>query len=146
MRTVHILLVEDNEGDIVLTTEALQESGFSNKISVVRDGKLAIEFLEREGEFKDASMPDLVLLDVNLPKKNGHEVLQFLKENERLRHIPVVMLTTSSAKEDIDRSYEEHANCFVTKPVEVDAFLETVGKIEHFWNGVAGLPLSPEVA
>ena len=132
MKEVHILLVEDNEGDIVLTLEAFEESKILNKFSVVRNGKEAIDFLFRRPPFQDAKEPDIVLLDINLPLKSGIEVLQEVKSDDRVKHIPVIMLTTSSSEKDISLSYKHHANCYITKPVEVSKFLEAVNAIEHF--------------
>lgn len=140
MNSIHILLVEDNEGDILLTTEALEERKIVNKISVVRDGKEALDFIFKKGIHTNAETPDLVLLDVNLPKKSGHEILQTIKENETTTHIPVIMLTTSSSERDINLSYKHHANCFITKPVEVDKFLEAITTIEDFWLSIVTLP------
>mgnify|MGYP001071807547 CR=1 FL=1 len=140
MRSIHILLVEDNEGDILLTTEALEERKIVNKVTVVRDGEEAIDFLLKRGKHKEAEVPDLVLLDVNLPKASGHEVLQEVKSNELTKKIPVIMLTTSSSQKDIDLSYTYHANCYITKPVDVGNFLEAIGTIEEFWLSIVALP------
>lgn len=140
METIHILLVEDNDGDILLTTEALEDGKIVNKISVVRDGKEAIDFVNREGKYEEAGIPDLILLDVNLPKKNGYEVLQHIKSSEDLKQIPVIMLTTSSSEKDIMQSYKNYANCFITKPVEVNEFMDAVAKIEDFWINIVKLP------
>lgn len=140
MKPIHILLVEDNEGDILLTTEALEEKKIVNKISVVKDGDKAIDFLNKKNEYKDAELPNLILLDINLPKKNGHEVLQYLKTNDKFKHIPIIMLTTSSSENDIMMSYKHYANCFITKPVEVNDFIEAVTKIENFWVSIVQLP------
>ena len=140
MKPIHILLVEDNEGDIFLVTEALEEGKIVNKISVIKDGKEAIDFLEKTGKYESTSMPDLILLDVNLPKKNGHEVLEYIKAKENLKQIPVIMLTTSSSEKDILMSYKNHANCFITKPVDVDNFLKVVYSIENFWINIVALP------
>ena len=142
MRPIHILLVEDNEGDIFLTIEALEERKIVNKVSVVKDGKEAIDFLEKTGGFENTDQPDLILLDVNLPKKNGHEVLAFIKNNGKLKHIPVIMLTTSSSERDIEKSYENHANCFITKPIDADDFLRVVSSIENYWISIVSLPKS----
>lgn len=139
MKEVHILLVEDNEGDIVLTLEAFEESKILNKFSVVRNGKEAIDFLFRRPPYQDASEPDIVLLDINLPLKSGIEVLQEVKSDERVKHIPVIMLTTSSSEKDISLSYKHYANCYITKPVEVSKFLEAVTAIEHFWLQIVSL-------
>jgi len=140
MKNIHILLVEDNEGDILLTTEALEEKKIVNKISVARDGQEALDFVLKRGDYKDAPTPDLILLDVNLPKKNGHEVLQIIKTTESTQQIPVIMLTTSSSEKDINLSYKHHANCYITKPVEVGAFLEAITSIEDFWLTIVKLP------
>ena len=140
MKPIHILLVEDNEGDIFLVTEAFEEAKVVNRISVVRDGKEAIDFLDKKGKYENEQMPDLVLLDVNLPKKNGHEVLEYIKGNELLKQIPVIMLTTSSSEKDISLSYKNHANCFITKPVDVDNFLKVIYSIENFWINIVKLP------
>jgi CheY-like chemotaxis protein len=140
MNSIHILLVEDNEGDILLTTEAFSNARILSEISVVRDGKQAVDFLTRQGEYANAQLPDLMLLDINLPKKNGHEVLEFVKKDENLKKIPVIMLTTSSSEADIARSYQLHANCYITKPVEVDSFLDMITKIEGFWISIVSLP------
>lgn len=140
MKPIHILLVEDNEGDILLTREAFEEATLQTRLSVVRDGKEATDFLSKEGQFKEAELPDILLLDVNLPKKNGHEVLQFLKEDERTKHIPVIMFTTSSSESDINLSYQNHANCYITKPVDVNEFLSVITRIEHFWLSIVHLP------
>jgi len=140
MKPIHILLVEDNEGDILLTTEALEEKKIINKVSVVKDGNKAIDFLNKKNEYKKAELPNLILLDINLPKKNGHEVLQYIKTNDKFKHIPIIMLTTSSSEKDIITSYKHYANCFITKPVEVNDFIEAVTKIENFWVNIVQLP------
>ncbi len=140
MNPIHILLVEDNEGDILLTTEALQEGKILNKITVARDGRQAVDFLSKTGEYANAEAPNLILLDINLPKKNGHEVLQFIKTNDKLKLLPVIMLTTSSAERDISMAYNNHANCYITKPVDVDDFMEAVLKMEDFWINIVKLP------
>jgi len=140
MRPAHILLVEDNEGDIILTTEVLSDSKFVNRISVVNDGRAAIDFLSMRGTYEHTEAVDLVLLDINLPFKNGHEVLAFVKSHPRLQHTPVIMLTTSSAEADVLRSYQHHANCYVTKPVEIDDFIRAVTSIEQFWLSIVALP------
>lgn len=140
MKLVHILLVEDNEGDILLTREALEDSKIQVKLSVVKDGKEAIDFTGKQGKYTDAEMPDLLLLDVNLPKKNGHEVLHFIKVNENLKHIPVIMLTTSSSEKDINLSYNNYASCYITKPNDVNDFLAIVAAIENFWISIVKLP------
>lgn len=140
MKPIHILMVEDNEGDIILTKEALQDSKIINTITAVRNGKEALDYVFRKGEFANSQLPDLILLDINLPMKNGHEVLLALKENETTRKIPVIMLTTSSSQKDIDQSYKEHANCYIVKPVEVADFLKAIAGIENFWLNIVKLP------
>ncbi|CAN1526262.1 CheY FOG, CheY-like receiver [Flavobacteriaceae bacterium] len=140
MKRIHILLVEDNEGDILLTTEALEEGKIINKVSVVKDGKLAIDFLNNKEPYADAEIPNLILLDINLPKKNGHEVLKYIKGSEKFRHIPIIMLTTSSSEKDIHEAYNHYANCFITKPVDVDDFMDAVTQIESFWISIVQLP------
>lgn len=137
---IHILLVEDNEGDIVLTTEALNEGKIKNSFSVVRDGWEAIQYLERNEGYEDAQEPDLVLLDINLPKMNGHKVLKHIKNHKDLKHIPVIMLTTSSDESDVIKSYENHSNCYITKPVDINSFLEVIASIENFWISIVQLP------
>lgn len=133
MHSIHILLVEDNEGDILLTKEALNQGKIINTISVVKDGKEAINYMEKNAPYIESLLPDLILLDINLPKMNGHEVLQNLKANNKFKQIPVIMFTTSSAERDILKSYKNYANCYITKPVEVDDFLEVIKSIENFW-------------
>ena len=140
MKSIHVLLVEDNEGDIFLIKEALEEGKLVNQISIARDGKEAIDFLEKNAPFHAATLPELILLDVNLPKKNGHEVLHFIKTTDTFKHIPVIMLTTSSSFKDINNSYLNHANCFITKPVEVEEFFRVVLQLENFWVNIVKLP------
>ncbi|TKB95982.1 response regulator [Pedobacter cryophilus] len=140
MEQIHILLVEDNEGDILLTKEALEEAKIIIKLTVVRDGQEAIDYMNKKGNYLNAILPDLVLLDVNLPKKNGHEVLKSLKQNDDIKHIPVIMLTTSSSEKDINLAYHNYANCYITKPVEVADFLKVVSSIEDFWISLVKLP------
>ena len=140
MKPIHILLVEDNEGDVFLVTEALEEGKVINKMSVTRDGKEAIDFLTKKGKYENEQLPDLILLDINLPKKNGHEVLEYIKEKDELKQIPVIMLTTSSSEKDILLSNKNHANCFITKPVDVDHFLKVIYSIENFWVNIVKLP------
>lgn len=137
---IHILLVEDNEGDIFLITEALNEGKILNRISVVQDGEEAMLFLEQKGIFADAELPDLILLDINLPRKNGHEVLKQIKNSIKLQTIPVIVLTTSSSPQDISHSYKNHANCYITKPVAAEEFLQVVTSIENFWISIVTLP------
>lgn len=137
---VEILLVEDNPGDILLTREALSEAKVLNNLHVVRDGDEALAFLYREGEYADAPEPDLILLDLNLPRRSGREVLEEIKEDSRLRLIPVVILTTSTNEEDILRSYDLHANCYITKPLDLDQFVKVVRSVEDFWFSIVTLP------
>lgn len=139
-RPVEILLVEDNPGDVRLTKEALREGKLVNNVSVMGDGVEALAFLRHEGRYKDAPHPDVVLLDLNLPKKDGRDVLAEIKEDSRLRRIPVVILTTSSAEQDILKTYDLHANCFITKPVDLDQFIKVVQMIEDFWLTIVKLP------
>lgn len=139
-RPVEILLVEDNPDDVALTRAALKEGKVWSNLSVAEDGVRALEFLRRTGEFSDAPVPDLILLDLNLPKKDGREVLAEIKNDDDLQHIPVVVLTTSQADQDIIKSYKLHANCYVTKPVDFDEFVKIVQSIEHFWFTVVKLP------
>lgn len=133
MREVHILLVEDNEGDIILTLDAFEESKVKTKISVVKNGQDALDFLYKKEEFSQAERPDLILMDINIPIFNGHDVLKIIKEDESLKTIPVIMLTTSSNQKDINKAYENHTNSYVTKPIEMDDFLKAILKIEEFW-------------
>jgi CheY-like chemotaxis protein len=139
-QSVEILLVEDNAGDIRLTLEALKSAKVSNNINVVRDGVEAMAYLRREGEYVDATRPGLMLLDLNLPRKSGYEVLEELKTDEDLRRIPVVVLTSSKAEEDVLRSYDLHANSYVTKPVGLQEFAKVVSAIEGFWLTIVQLP------
>ncbi|MCC2669600.1 MAG: Two-component system response regulator [Armatimonadetes bacterium] len=137
---INILLVEDNPGDVRLTIEALREGKVHNHLSIARDGVEALAYLRRQGAFGDAPRPDVILLDLNLPKKDGREVLAEIKADEHLRRIPVVVLTTSKAEEDILRSYALHANCYVTKPVDLEQFITVVRSIEDFWFSIVRLP------
>jgi CheY-like chemotaxis protein len=137
---VQILLVEDNPGDVRLTREALKEGKICNNLTVAEDGVEAMRILRREGKFSDAPRPDLVLLDLNLPRKDGREVLAELKEDPELRRIPVVVLTTSKSEEDILRSYDLHANCYITKPVDLPQFLSVLNAVEEFWVTIVRLP------
>ena len=139
-RPVEILLVEDSPGDVRLTIEALKEGKVSNHLSVVNDGAEALDFLFRRGKYASAVRPDIILLDLNLPKKNGREVLEEIKRDDTLRRIPVVILTTSTAEEDIVRSYDLHVNCYITKPVDMDQFIHVVKAIDSFWFSVVTLP------
>ncbi len=144
MKPIHILLVEDNEGDIVLTTDALKDGKIKNTFSIVRDGWEAIQYLEKKEGYENAEIPDLILLDINLPKINGHKVLKHIKNSSTLRMIPVVMLTTSSDEKDIELSYQNHSNCYITKPVDINDFLEVIASIENFWISIVQLPPQKE--
>jgi CheY-like chemotaxis protein len=137
---IKILLVEDNEGDVILTLEALKEGRVRNLVNVVRDGEQAILYLDKKGGYADAITPDLILLDINLPRIDGLEVLCYIKQSDTLKTIPVVMLTTSSSKDDIQNAYSAYANCYITKPVDFNKFMEVVGSIEHFWISLVKLP------
>ena len=137
---IEILLVEDNPGDVRLVQEAMRAAKMRNRMSVVEDGVDAMAFLRREGRFADAPRPDLILLDLNLPRKDGREVLAEVKADPQLRRIPVVVLTTSQAEEDVLRAYDLHANCFVTKPVQFEQFMQVVQAIDNFWVNVVTLP------
>lgn len=140
MKPVEILLVEDNPGDVRLAVEALKEGKVHNNLHVVGDGVEAMMFLRREGKYALSPRPDLILLDLNLPKKDGREVLAEIKADERLRRIPVVVLTTSKAEQDILRTYDLHANCYITKPVDLEQFIAVVRSVEDFWLTVVKLP------
>ncbi|MBD1832132.1 response regulator [Cyanobacteria bacterium FACHB-472] len=137
---VEILLVEDNEGDIRLTKEAFRESMVWNHMNIVRDGAEALAFLRREGKYTDAIRPGIILLDLNLPKRSGIEVLEEIKRDDELKHIPVVVLTSSQAEQDILNSYNFHANCFITKPLDLEQFLQVVQSIKDFWLTIVKLP------
>ncbi len=140
---IHVLLVEDSPGDIRLTQEALKDAKMHIRLDIARDGQEAMAFLMREGEYANAPRPDLILLDLNLPKKDGREVLKEIKEDLTLKVIPVVILTTSASEADILRSYSLHANCYITKPVSLDGFLTVVKSIDDFWMSVVKLPNRP---
>lgn len=133
LKLTQILLVEDNEGDILLTMEAFEECKVKTEITIARNGKEALDFLFNKGEYTDAKKPDLILLDINIPIYNGHEVLKQIKADSELKKIPVIMLTTSSNQKDIDRAYENHCNSYVKKPLDIDEFLSAILKIEEFW-------------
>lgn len=135
-----ILLVEDNPADVVLTRAALEEAKFANDLHVVGDGEEAMRFLRREGEHANATRPDLVLLDLNLPRMDGREVLAAVKSDPDLKRIPVVVLTTSSHDEDILRAYDTHANAYITKPVDLDCFVKAAKSLQNFWIGLVHLP------
>jgi CheY-like chemotaxis protein len=142
-RPIEILLVEDNAADVRLTQEALREGKVHNRLTVARDGEEALEILLRRGPHAEAARPDLVLLDLNLPRKDGREVLATLKADDDLKRIPVVVLTTSSAEVDILRSYQLHANCYITKPVDLEQFVNVVKSIDEFWLTIVRLPPAP---
>lgn len=137
---IEILLVEDNPDDVALMVESLKRRKIRNNLNVARDGMEALDFLRRNGSYADAVQPDLILLDLNLPKKDGREVLEEIKDDEGLKHIPVVILTTSSADEDILKTYRLHANCYITKPVDLQEFSKIVDAIEDFWFTIVKLP------
>ncbi|MBE0517380.1 MAG: response regulator [Methanophagales archaeon] len=139
-RPIEILLVEDNPGDVRLTQEVFKESKILNRLSVVMDGVEAMAFLQRKDKYLNAPCPDLILLDLNLPKKDGREVLAEIKSNEHLKSIPVVVLTISKAEEDILKAYKLYANCYITKPIDLDQFIEVVKSIEDFWLTIVKLP------
>lgn len=137
---MNVLLVEDNPGDVRLTQEAFKEAKISIKLDVTMDGAEAIKFLRKDGEYADAVTPDLILLDLNLPKKDGREVLKEIKTDDLLKRIPVVVLTTSNAEQDIMKSYNLHVNCYINKPVDFEKFFDIIQKIEEFWLTTAILP------
>jgi CheY-like chemotaxis protein len=139
-KSVEVLLVEDNPGDVRLTLEAFKDSKIKTHLSVVRDGVEAMAFLRREGKYVNAPRPDLVLLDLNVPRKDGRAVLVEIKEEENLKYIPVVILTTSEAESDILTTYRYHANCYITKPVDFELFMKVVKSIENFWFTTVELP------
>lgn len=142
LQPIEILLVEDNEGDVDLTREALAEAKVNNRLHVAEDGLTALRFLRREEPYATAPRPDLILLDLNLPLMDGREVLAEIKTDSQLRQIPVVVLTTSQAEEDIVRSYDLHANCYITKPVDFNQFMKVVRSVHDFWVTVVRLPPS----
>ena len=139
-KTVEILLAEDNPGDVMLTKKALKRGKLANNLHVVTDGVETLQFLRQEGEYADEPRPDLVLLDLNMPRKDGQAVLEELQDDPDLRRIPVVVLTSSESEEDIARSYELNANAYLTKPVDFDGFIEIVDRMENFWFKVVKLP------
>jgi chemotaxis family two-component system response regulator Rcp1 len=142
IKPIEILMVEDNPVDVLVTREALKQGRIMNNLSVAEDGEEALDFLFRTGQFSTAPRPDLILLDLNLPKKDGREILTELKNNPDLRSIPVVILTTSQAEEDVLRSYDCGANCFIVKPVDLEQFTSTIRSIEDFWFSIVKLPAS----
>lgn len=139
-KEVHILLIEDNPGDILLTLEAFKEVRLKNTVTVLKDGEEALLYLRRQGQYRDARMPDIVLLDINLPKVDGKEVLAAIKHDDSLKTIPVVMLTTSDSEKDVMDAYCNHANCYITKPVDFGKFMEVVKALENFWITIVKLP------
>jgi CheY-like chemotaxis protein len=139
-KPIEILMVEDNPGDVRLTMEALRDTKIRNNLSIVTDGAEALSFLRQEGEYAQAPRPDLILLDLNIPKKGGHEVLGEIKADQDLTRIPVVILTTSRDEQDILKTYNMHANCYITKPVDLDQFVRVVQSIESFWLTIVRLP------
>ena len=140
VKPIELLLVEDSEPDVRLTIEALREAKVKNRLWVVEDGVEALAFLRREGRHADAPRPDLILLDLNLPRKDGRQVLKEVKSDDSLKRIPVVVLTTSKSEEDVLRAYNLHANCYITKPVDFARFMDVVKSIENFWLTVVRLP------
>ncbi len=139
-KTIHILLVEDNEGDILLIKEAFEEAKIVIDMSVVNNGQAALDFLYKKKPHQEVESPDLMLLDVNLPILNGHEVLKHVKSDEELKSLPIIMLTTSSSPKDIESAYANHVNSYITKPINVNDFLEVVSRIEKFWINIVTLP------
>lgn len=140
LKSIDILLAEDNPGDADLAKEALEESKLKNRLYIVSDGQEALDFLHKKGKYQDVPRPDLMLLDLNMPRVDGREVLKIVKEDEDLRSIPIVILTTSRADEDILKSYNLHANCYISKPLDLDKFIEVVNNIENFWISIVTLP------
>lgn len=140
-RPIEVLLVDDSAADVRLTQEAFKEWHVSNRLSVVTDGAAALDYLHREGKYQDAPRPDMVLLDLDLPRKNGNEVLKEIKSDPLLRRIPVMILSTSAADTDLQRAYDLHANCYITKPGNLDEYLHVVRSIEQFWFNVVSLPV-----
>lgn len=141
-KPVHILLVEDNVGDVLLTKEAFKGSKINNHIDVAEDGEKAMAMLRNEGEYSDYQLPDLILLDLNMPKKDGREVLEEIKSDDKLKSIPVAIMTSSKAEADVVKTYNLHANCYIVKPITLDQFVEVVNSIENFWFSVVVLPSS----
>lgn len=139
-KLVDILLIEDNPGDVRMTQEVLKESKILNKMYVIEDGVEAMAFLRREGKYANAPRPDLILLDLNLPRKDGHEVLAEVKSDDGLKRIPVVVLTISEAEDDILKSYDLHGNCYIIKPIDFKGFIKVVKSIEDFWLTIVNLP------
>ena len=142
LNLITILLVEDNPGDVRLIQEVFKDGKIFNQIAIARDGEEALNYLYQRGAYKNTPKPDLILLDLNLPKKNGSEVLTEIKSNEMLKGIPVIILTASTAEEDIARAYNQHANCYLTKPIELNQFINVVQQIKSFWLSIVQLPVS----
>jgi CheY-like chemotaxis protein len=137
---IEILLVEDNPAEVRLTVEGLKEARIANRLSFVNDGQSALDYLERRGKYRDAPRPDLILLDLNLPGLDGRQVLKAIKDHPQFKVIPVVIITSSEAESDIIKSYEAHANCFISKPIDFEGFTKVIRSIEHFWFTVVRLP------
>ena len=144
VKPIEILLIEDNPGDVRLTMEALKEAKVVNNLTVLKDGEEALTYLRRQGPYAHATRPHLILLDLNLPRKDGREVLAQIKAEEPLKRISVVVLTTSEDEQDVLKSYNLHANCYITKPVDLDQFIRVVRSIEDFWLGIVVLPVPPQ--
>jgi CheY-like chemotaxis protein len=142
-RPIEILMAEDNPADVRLTREALKDGRVLNNLTIAEDGEVTMALLRKEGAYADAPTPDLILLDLNLPRKDGREVLAEIKSDEKLKRIPVVILTTSKAEEDILLTYDHHANCYITKPVDLENFLRVVRSVEDFWLSIVTLPTEP---
>lgn len=140
LQPINILLIEDNPGDIRLTKEVLKEGKIRNNLSIAMDGEEALAFLKKQDNYKDVVTPDIILLDLNLPKKDGREVLAEIKADNSLKHIPVIVLTTSAAEQDILNTYAHHANCYITKPVDFNQFISVIRSIELFWLTIVKLP------
>lgn len=140
MEPIDIMLIEDNEGDILLTTEALLEGKIANDIKVVKDGYEALQYLEKNENVAQGKIPDLILLDINLPKLNGHEVLKEIKTAGHLKHLPVIILSTSSSQDDVMSCYQNYANCYITKPNDANDYFRVISSIKNFWMSVVQLP------
>lgn len=139
-KEIEILLIEDNPGDVRLTLEVLKAGRIRNKVAVMNDGEKAVDYLKRKNGFENEVLPDMILLDLNLPKLSGREVLTIIKGDDELKHIPVIILTTSHAEEDILKSYQHHANCYITKPVDFEQFSVVIRKLEDFWFSIVKIP------
>lgn len=141
-KIVEILMAEDDEGDALMTKEALAEAKVANRLHLVSDGEQAIEFLQKKGSYINSPTPDMILLDLNMPRMNGYEVLDWVKNHQTFKRIPVVILTTSDSEQDVIKSYDNRANCFITKPVDLKQFMKVVQYIDEFWMGIVRLPLN----